>query len=64
MKELPVCNGCGASRPLPSCYKIVKATPHKKSGYYWIKPYCAEVPMRVYCELFPDDARAYAFVNI
>jgi len=40
--------------------------PHKKSGYYWIKPHCAEFPMRVYCELQPEDdnARAFAFVNL
>lgn len=47
----PSCRGCGPLNPLPSCYKILKSYPHKKSGYYWVKPDCSSLAMRVYCEL-------------
>ena len=33
-----------------SCFKIKKKFTFKKSGYYWIKPECVEIPLRVFCD--------------
>jgi len=35
---------------------------HKISGYYWIKPECGNIPIRVYCD-FMNGGGFYAYVG-
>jgi hypothetical protein len=37
--------------------------PYKKSGYYWIKPWCSKVSLRVYCDFESEHKQAYAFLK-
>lgn len=47
-KDVPA--GSTSSNPLESCNQISSIIDSPKSGYYWIKPYCATNPLRVWCQ--------------
>ena len=42
--------GASATRPAISCAFIKNLFPYKMTGYYWIKPECAKVAIRVFCD--------------
>ena len=42
--------GASATRPAASCAFIKNLFPYKMTGYYWIKPECARVAIRVFCD--------------
>ena len=53
--------GASSKRFGKSCGQILRIFPYKKSGYYWIKPPCSKIPLRVYCDLSNKNSRLYAF---
>lgn len=42
--------GSSSMRPASSCAYIKQLFPYKMTGYYWIQPDCAKVPIRVFCD--------------
>jgi hypothetical protein len=42
--------GSNSLRPAKSCAAIKRTFSYKKTGYYWVKPRCSVVPMRVFCD--------------
>lgn len=53
--DLPSKTGCSPKKPAEACWRIIDKFPWKKSGYYWIKPSCSKIPMRVYCDYASED---------
>jgi len=47
--------GSSPKNPAYGCWRIIDKFPYKKSGYYWIKPICSKIPMRVYCDYESTD---------
>lgn len=48
--EHKACIGSNSMKPAKSCDSIKRVYPYKKTGYYWVKPYCSQMPLRVYCD--------------
>lgn len=48
-------------KPGESCESIKKIHPRKRSGFYWIQPYCSPFPIRVYCDFDTDFPQDYFF---
>ena len=42
--------GSNSLKPASSCAYIKQLFPYKMTGYYWIQPECATVPIRVFCD--------------
>ena len=42
--------GSNSLKPAASCAYIKQLFPYKMTGYYWIQPECATVPIRVFCD--------------
>jgi len=45
------------------CWKIKDLFSSKKSGFYWVKPPCANSAMRVYCDFESEDEQYYAYLG-
>ncbi len=42
--------GSNSRKPGSDCKTIQEVLNHKVSGYYWVKPECSNIPLRVYCD--------------
>lgn len=42
--------GSSSTRPAVSCAYIKQMFPYKMTGYYWLQPDCARVPIRSFCD--------------
>ena len=55
--------GSSSLNPIRDCAYIHKAFPHKTNGFYWIKPECSLIALRVYCNFDYNSGKGYAFLG-
>jgi len=53
--------GSAPSNPSKSCWEIKEVFPEKKSGFYWLKPRCTNLPIRVFCDFDHKDSQYYYY---
>lgn len=53
--------GSSKLKPGDNCLAIRKRYPMKRSGFYWIQPFCSQNPIRVYCDFNSDIEQDFLF---
>jgi len=51
-------------RPGEDCAAIKRALPRKRSGFFWIQPFCAQFPIRIFCDFNDNSAKDYYFIEV
>jgi hypothetical protein len=54
--------GSDPKHPASECSEIIKASPGKRNGFYWIKTECMKNPLKLYCD-FQSGQNFYLAVN-
>jgi hypothetical protein len=44
--------------------KIAKKFPNKKNGFFWVKPFCHDDAIRVYCDFSSKIFQYYAYIGL
>lgn len=55
--------GSSSLNPIRDCSYVHKAYPHKSNGFYWIKPECSKIALRVFCNFNLNAGKSYAFLG-
>lgn len=54
--------GSSSDNPAISCAAIKLTIPYKISGFYWIKPVCSKISLRMYCD-YSGSGASYGYIG-